>query len=166
LQQNEAEEQTSPRMKSRSSTSMIRRGTHQKGKKIEVTAWDQGASLTRYRGTAARSRAPTPATKRRGAAISLFLGAMRGRRGARFVCVCRGEARPRVLKYPAPQTHRTRSTPRLQKITVPCPVEKKNSSNRVKAGQKPEATEETTSAAHACHCHQTCIDQKGSHMSP
>jgi hypothetical protein len=158
-------------MKSRSSTSMIRRGTHQKGKKkFEVTAWEQGASLTRSQGTAARSRAPTPATKRRGAAISLFLGAMRGRRGARFVCVCRGEARPLVLKYPAPQTHRTRSTPRLQKITVPCPVgkkkKKKKSSNRVKAGQKPEATEETTSAAHACHCHQTCIDQKGSHMSP
>lgn len=125
-------------MKSRSSSnSMIRRGIR-KGK-VEVTAWDQGASLTRSRGTAARSRSrravnrTTDGEKRSGdlslPSLARCVGEEEERRSlptscvVSCVCVCRGEARPRVLKYAAPQTHRTRSTLPLQKQkNVPCPV--------------------------------------------
>lgn len=46
---------TSHGMKSRSSSNSMIRCRIRKGK-VEVTAWDQGASLTRSRGTVARSR--------------------------------------------------------------------------------------------------------------
>jgi hypothetical protein len=91
------------------------------------------------------------------------------------VSVCRGGARPRVLKYPVPRTHRFRSTPPLQKITVPCPVKKeKKSSNRVKAGQKPEQLKERgetervvrwTTSALSCHSTKLALIKRLSHES-
>jgi hypothetical protein len=86
------------------------------------------------------------------------------RRSLPTSCVVSAEKRRRheSLNTPSPAKHRIRSTPPLQKITVPCPVEKK----KVVTASRLVRNWETTSAAHACHCHQTCINQKAlSHES-
>ena len=112
-----------------------------------------------------------PHHRRRETAISLSLpaGGQRGdARCLRVVCVCRGEARPQLLKYPATQTHRIRSTPPPSKNNRA--VSSGGKINRVKDGQKPEymrmGVVRWTPSAQAHACHQTCNNQKGPHMSP